>query len=176
MRLLVAGIDPGYTSGGFSLLEAGGQLRAVASIPGTTGDVSDRVDQAVDWFSRQLAAACPTILAVEAQHRAAFGASSRRDSGSNVAWVREVVGGIRRECFRLQIPVRLVEPQQWRLALRLPPNATKAEAWTRYVDLYRPVLPPRTSNHGRDAVLIAHAGSISAHLWLAEHKRKAVAA
>jgi len=173
----VLGIDPGYASGGvavrrWSSADGSWHYTAIERFTRTPQSlIEDRVDWATAWFCDWISPH-GTVVALESQHRAAYGASERGESNASAAWVREVVGGIRRECFRRQIPIRLIEPTQWRIALKLPAKATKRQAWNMLTRIHRESdALPKTNEHGRDAAMIAFAGSISIHRWLLEWQR-----
>jgi hypothetical protein len=76
------------------------------------------------------------------------------------------VGGIRRSCYRRGIPIRLIDPQEWRTRLGLPRTASKGQAWQSVCATHPSALDARTNEHSRDAAVIARVGSISAHWWL----------
>jgi len=169
----VAGIDPGYASGGYCVWEVGAPVGMPLSMPATTGaTIPDRVDQAAAWFAEMIHAAKPSVVALEDQHGVGVGKAQGGNSGANTAWVREVVGGIRCECFLLQIPIQLISPTSWRARIGVPRNATKKQAWKRLCELRPAMAKMRTNEHSRDAAVIAFAGSIAVHLWLYEWKAK----
>ena len=179
----VLGIDPGYASGGVAVrrwypTNGVWNYIAIEGVPKTLGSIIDRVDAATEWFCGWInpivniaGLVGTTVVALESQHKAAYGASERGESNASSAWVREVVGGIRRECFRRQIPIRMIEPTQWRTALKIVPSATKKQAWNVVNQIHHNNALPKTNEHGRDAAVIAFAGSISIHRWLLDWKR-----
>ena len=160
----ILGIDPGFASGGAARL-VNGKFELIESLPSThLTEIDDRVDSAVAWFCSHVMHS--SLVCVENQHGAAYGQHSRTNSGASVAWVREVVGGIRRACYEQQIPVRLIEPQEWRTRLGLPRTAKKKQAWLSVCGWHPELSGIRTNEHSRDAAVIAHVGGIAANLWL----------
>lgn len=177
--MICCGIDPGFATGGASTLREK-RFVCVQSMSDTVGDEPARVDAATAWFCGCISTACdirlspdePLIVVIENQHGAAFAKSKEHGAtGANAVWVREVVGGVRRHCYSLGIPVRLINPQQWRTALGLRSCATKQQAWDALCRMHPELRDVKTNEHGRDSAVIAHVGSLGAHLWAAEQRR-----
>lgn len=162
--MIILGIDPGFASGGFSRL-IDGKFDLLESLPRTRAPlIDDRVDSAVAWFCERILVA--DLVCIENQHGTAHGQSRDRQSNANVTWVREVVGGIRRGCYVRRVPVRLVEPQEWRTRLGLARSAPKTQAWLAVCAMHPELTKTKNNEHSRDAAVIAKVGSIAAHLWL----------
>ena len=162
--MVIVGIDPGFASGGIARLLGSG-FEIVESLPkGNAVIIEDRVDAAADWFCARIADT--DVVCIENQHGTNYGQSRDRNSSANVIWVREVVGGIRRSCYRRGIPIRLIEPQEWRTRLGLPRSASKQQAWAVACNMRPELARMRTNEHSRDAAVVATVGSIAAHLWL----------
>lgn len=168
--MIILGIDPGFASGGVSRL-IDGKFDLLESLPRTRAPLIDnRVDSAVAWFCERILVA--DLVCIENQHGTAHGQSRDRQSNANVTWVREVVGGIRRDCYTRRIAVRLVEPQEWRTRLGLARSAPKTQAWLAVCAMHPELTKTKNNEHSRDAAVIAKVGSIAAYLWLMTWREK----